>query len=280
MNPAMRSQLVPCLALMGVLTLLSVPVIFYGLGDYGLVNGDEGVYHSISRNMLESGNWWRLEFTGEHRVYDTFMNSPLQYWLRGNVIRVLGDNYWSMRISSAVFAWLSVLALFTLVWWMATPRAAFLAALAQLTTFQFIYQHGARTGELEPFVCFLLIAAALTFLRGIFEGRSFALHVLCIGLLANFKMPLVILPLLADLAFFAVASEHRPHLRRCDRSPGRRCPQLCVDGSPRLAHGGKRISQRRHLSPATQARRQLLSRAQLAGPGRRGQRGVHPGAVL
>ena len=214
MNPAMRSQLVPCLALMGVLTLLSVPVIFYGLGDYGLVNGDEGVYHSISRNMLESGNWWRLEFTGEHRIYDTFMNSPLQYWLRGNVIRVLGDNYWSMRISSAVFAWLSVLALFTLVWWMATPRAAFLAALAQLTTFQFIYQHGARTGELEPFVCFLLIAAALTFLRGIFEGRSFALHVLCIGLLANFKMPLVILPLLADLAFFAVASEHRPHLRR------------------------------------------------------------------
>jgi hypothetical protein len=210
----MRSQLVPCLALMGVLTLLSVPVIFYGLGSYGLVNGDEGVYHAISRNMLESGNWFRLEFTGEHRVYDTFMNSPLQYWLRGNVIRVLGDNYWSMRISSAVFAWLSVLALFTLVWWMATPRAAFLAALAQLTSFQFIYQHGARTGELEPIVCFLLTAAALTFLRGIFESRSFALHILCVGLLANVKTPLVLLPLLADLAFFAVASEHRSHLRR------------------------------------------------------------------
>ena len=39
-----------------VLVLLSIPVIFYGLGSYSLVNGDEGFYHYVSRQMLRSGN--------------------------------------------------------------------------------------------------------------------------------------------------------------------------------------------------------------------------------
>ena len=87
-----------------VLTLLGLPLLFYGLGDYSVVNGDEAFYHSVSRNMVKSGDWTRLEFTGEHRIYDTFMNAPVQYWVRAAVISVFGDSYWTMRGPTAFFA--------------------------------------------------------------------------------------------------------------------------------------------------------------------------------
>ena len=84
------------------LIALSLPVLFYGLGSYSVVNADEGFYHYVARNMVETGNWLRLEFTGEHRIYDTFMNAPIQYWARGLVIAIFGDSLWTMRILSAV----------------------------------------------------------------------------------------------------------------------------------------------------------------------------------
>ena len=61
------------------LIVLSIPIIFWGLGSYSVANNDEAYYHSVARTMVDTGNWLRLEFTGEHRLYDTFMNAPLHY---------------------------------------------------------------------------------------------------------------------------------------------------------------------------------------------------------
>lgn len=202
------------LVLAALLIVLSYPILFRGLGSYSLVNGDEGFYHYVARNMLETGNWYRLEFTGEHRVYDTFLNAPIQYWLRGNLIRFLGDDYFTMRICSAVAALLCVLAVYRLAAWIAGLRAGFLAGLAQLTTFQFVYLHCGRTGELEPMVCLAFTLACYTFLRAVYDNRSFLLHFICIILLGNLKAPLILLPIGADLIYFAVVSEHRKHLLR------------------------------------------------------------------
>ena len=51
------------------LAVLSGALFCFGLGSYSVVNGDEGFYHAVARNMLASGNWFRIEFTGEHRIY-------------------------------------------------------------------------------------------------------------------------------------------------------------------------------------------------------------------
>ncbi len=199
---------------LGILTLLSIPLIFYGLGSYSVVNGDEGIYHLVSRHMLTSGNWFHLDFTGEHRVYDTFMNAPIQYWLRGNVIRVLGDNYWSMRIHAAVFGLLSVLALHQLVRRISTPRAAFFSGLALLTSYQFLYKHSARTGEVETLICFALIMAAWSFISAVFDGKSFLAHFVWVAILGNLKSPLIAIPLIAGVLHLVLVRDSRDSIRR------------------------------------------------------------------
>jgi 4-amino-4-deoxy-L-arabinose transferase-like glycosyltransferase len=180
------------------------------------VNGDEGLYHYVARRMLATGDWLRLEFAGHHLVYDTFMNAPLQYWLRAALIALIGDSYWSMRLLSALAGIAAVLATFRLGQRLAPPqdaeRAGFLAGLAQLTTFQFVYLHSARTGELDAAVAGLFVAIALLFLRALESGRSFAAHHAVLATLFVIKLPLAIVPAAAEIAFLLLHREARGRL--------------------------------------------------------------------
>jgi 4-amino-4-deoxy-L-arabinose transferase-like glycosyltransferase len=199
-----------------LLVLLAVPLILWRLGSYGLVNGDEGLYHAVARRMLASGNWLRLEFAGHHLIYDTFMNAPLQYWLRAALIAAIGDSYWSMRLLSALAGIAAVLATVRLGQRLAPPEhaalAGFLAGLAQLTTFQFVYLHSARTGELDAAVAGVFAAIALLFLRALERGQSFAGHHLALASLFVIKLPLAIVPIAAEVAFLLLRREARGRL--------------------------------------------------------------------
>jgi 4-amino-4-deoxy-L-arabinose transferase-like glycosyltransferase len=196
-----------------LLSALAVPVIFYGLGSYSLVNGDEEIYHVVAEHMVQSGDWIRLQFYDEHRVYDTFMNAPLQYWARAILISLFGSNLWTMRILSALFGWATVLMTCRLARELGGDRpTALLAGLVQLTTFQFVYLHSTRTGELDSIVAFFYSALALLFLRGV-QGRGFALHHVCLALLFNLKSPIVLIPLLAEAACFALLPATRATFR-------------------------------------------------------------------
>ncbi len=201
-----------------MLSLLAVPLILLGLGSYGLVNGDEGAYHGIAAGMVESGNWFRLDLLGEHRIYDTFMNAPLQYWARAVVITLFGSSLWTMRILSALFAVASVLMTYRLVLYIADRRAAVLAGIVQLTTLQFLYLHSARTGELEPVLCFVITLLAWCFVRAVLEGKSWIPHHLCLVLLINLKAPVVLIPLFAEICCFAALVITRPHFWRFARA--------------------------------------------------------------
>jgi 4-amino-4-deoxy-L-arabinose transferase-like glycosyltransferase len=198
-----------------VLVLLSLPIILYRLGSYSLVNGDEHIYHVVSRGMVESGDWLRLRFYDEHRVYDTFMNAPLQYWARGALIAAFGDNMWTARILTALLAIAGLLVTQRLGRHLTgSASAGFLAGLIQLTTLQFVYLHGARTGELEPVLSCLYTLVVLLFLRAIEEGRSFVWHHIVLALMFNVKSPTIMLPLLAEAACFACLPATRTHFRR------------------------------------------------------------------
>ena len=199
--------------LVAVLVLLSLPILFYRLDGYSLVNGDEGFYHYVARHMVETGDWFHLEFTGQHRVYDTFMNAPIHYWARAGLIAAFGDNFWTMRLLSAACGLLTVLMTYRLATHLANRWAGFVAGLLQLATVQFVYLHGARTGEMEAIIAFLYALSAYLFLRSIETGRSFVPHHVCLVLLANMKLPFVIVPLMADLAFILVTRAARRRLR-------------------------------------------------------------------
>ena len=81
--------------------VVSAAFLFVGLGRYGVVNIDEGIYHGIAERMVETGELHRLDFRGERRVYDTFLNAPLHYWARAGLIATLGSNGFTMRAVSA-----------------------------------------------------------------------------------------------------------------------------------------------------------------------------------
>jgi len=196
-----------------VLAALCAPVFFYGLGDYSLVNGDEGIYQAIAEHMVESGNWLRLTFKGEHRVYDTFMNAPLQYWARAILIALFGSSLWTVRLLSAVLGVATVWVTWRLALQWGRPRAAFLSAAVQLSTFQFVYLHGARTGEFDTAVTFLLALVALLFLRALQTGGGFWLHHAVLALMVNVKLPFVLIPLLAEGVFLLFSPAHRLRLR-------------------------------------------------------------------
>jgi len=200
-----------------LLVLLGLPLFFYGLGSYSVVNGDEGYYHSVAARMVETGNWFKLDYFGQHRVYDTFMNAPLQYWARAVLIAVFGDNLWTMRLLSASFGLLTVLAVYRLGEELdarSDRRTALFAALIQLTSFQFVYLHSARTGELDSIVACLITLTALTFLRAVRNRSSFLPHHVCLAVLLTVKLPILAIPILAELLYFATTPSARSEFKR------------------------------------------------------------------
>jgi 4-amino-4-deoxy-L-arabinose transferase-like glycosyltransferase len=200
----------------GVLALLAalcIPILVLGLDRYGVVNSDEAIYHGIAERMVASGDWLRLDFRGEPRFYDSFLNAPLHYWMRAALIDAFGSNAWTLRILSALCGVATVLATAGLAARLAGPRAALIAGIVQLTTFQFVYLHGARTGELDAIVSLLFVTIAWRFVRGIEDGRSFVPHHLLLCALVWTKAPLVLVPLAVELGHFALRPAARPRLR-------------------------------------------------------------------
>lgn len=196
---------------LGVLIGLSIPVLFMGLGDYSVVDADEAFYHDVAWTMFETGDYWKVRTgPGEH-VYDTFANAPLQYWARALVISWIGPGLFGMRILSALAGLLAVLATFGLVLRRAGRGAGFLAGLLLLTNYQFVFLHGARTGELETGVALLLVLIAGLFVRTLERpARGFLLHHVCLALLFGWKAPVAPIPVLAELVCFALLPAARP----------------------------------------------------------------------
>jgi 4-amino-4-deoxy-L-arabinose transferase-like glycosyltransferase len=197
---------------LALLAILCVPVFFWGLGRYGVVNADEAIYHGIAERMAASGDWLHLDFRGEARFYDSFLNAPLHYFARATLIELFGSNAWTMRILSATAGAATVLVTAGLAMRLVGARAGLLAGVALLTSFQFVYLHGARTGELDTLVSLCFVAIAWLFERAL-AGRSFVPHHLVLIALFWTKTPLALVPLAVELGRFAFSRDARPRLR-------------------------------------------------------------------
>lgn len=199
-------------AVCALLCVVSIPIVFFGLGAYSPVHMDELLYHGIAREMLSSGDFAQLRFGDEHRFYDALMNAPIHYWAKGLVIQLFGEGRIGMRALSAAFGLATACLLALCVTRIATRRAGLLAGLLLLTTYQFVFLHGARTGEMETLIAFVFVAQAALFLAAVAGRRSFLAHHLCLVVLAHLKLPLVLLPVGAELLWFALVPSARPAL--------------------------------------------------------------------
>lgn len=82
-------------AILAIAAVLSVFVYFWGLGDYGFIDPDEGRYAEIPREMIETGDYItpRLNYV----LY--FEKPPLHYWLTAGAFLLLGENEFAGRLT-------------------------------------------------------------------------------------------------------------------------------------------------------------------------------------
>src|SRR3972149_917471 len=112
---------------LALVVALSMPLFLVGINSIPFRDPDEGLYATIGKEMVESGDWVTPRFNGLRYLE----KPPLYYWLTAATFALFGFSEWGVRLWSAAGA-------------MAT---ALFAALLGREAF------GARVGTLAGLVC-------------------------------------------------------------------------------------------------------------------------------
>ena len=83
---------------LGILLVVCVPFLFWGIGSISFLDPDEGMYGSIAREMATEGDWITPHFNGIRYLE----KPPLQFWLSALTIAAFGPSEWGVRLWSAL----------------------------------------------------------------------------------------------------------------------------------------------------------------------------------
>lgn len=141
------------------LAIFAAFMFFFRLGSNSFHDADEARYSIVSRNVLIENDWLTPRFNGE--AY--FAKPPLKYWLTALLFRTFGTSEWTARFWSAAAGFGAVLCAALLGKRVYGPAAGLWAGFALATTTQFLYEHCARSGEMDAMVLFFLVSSMLAF---------------------------------------------------------------------------------------------------------------------
>jgi len=143
-----------------VILLLAALNLGVRLNQEIVTDWDEALYAITAWESLQSGDWIGTTFLGELDYYNS--KPPLNIWLIGLAFKTLGPSLLSLRVVSAVSAWITVLML--LVWsrrrFGALPSLA--AGLVLSSSFGFIYVHSGRSGNADALFTLLVLLLVIT----------------------------------------------------------------------------------------------------------------------
>jgi 4-amino-4-deoxy-L-arabinose transferase-like glycosyltransferase len=145
-----------------VASLAIVSLYLWGLGGYGFLDPDEGMYAEIAREMLASGDWVIPRFNGVPYVE----KPPLLYWLTAGTYAMLGSSEFSARL------WKVVPILGTMVVTYGLGRRLFSEGIGMLSSLLLATTLGvflfSRNSQMDPLLVFAItlsvfgiVAAAL-----------------------------------------------------------------------------------------------------------------------
>ena len=82
----------------GSVAVVSLLLLWFGLGSYGLGNNNEGLYATVAEDMLANGHWLMPHLNGV--PYPE--KPPLFYQSLALVFSLFGASEWSARLVSAI----------------------------------------------------------------------------------------------------------------------------------------------------------------------------------
>ncbi len=119
---------------LALLLVLASLAFLPGLSAFGILDPSDGLYTEGAREMVESGN-----YITPHLNYQNFFEKPiLIYWLIAGSFKLFGISPFSARLPVAISGMLAPLAMYVFSRYLLRRRAAFLTAMALLTSGLFL----------------------------------------------------------------------------------------------------------------------------------------------
>lgn len=152
----LKSKVISLVDLCSLFVLSSV-IFFYGLGAYGVMDNNEGLYAQIAREMLLSGDYIIPTLNG-----GTYIEKPpLLYWLIALSFKVFGVHELSARLVPSLAGMLSVWAVYFLGSRVLSKRHGYYGALILCSSIGFMIF--SRMVFFDVLLTFLLTLALLLY---------------------------------------------------------------------------------------------------------------------
>ncbi len=176
--------------------LFLLPLAFfyflYGLGRGSLASWDEGIYATVAKEIVQSGDWLRLTYQGGL----WFDKPPLPIWATAFFYKWLGVDEFSTRLFSSLCGAGAVFTTYFIGTKLFNRWVGFLGASVLLSSTHFF--RFARFGMMDAPLTFFLSLSLLFFWMGreknryfLFSGVALGLAFLCKGFAAFFVLPVV-----------------------------------------------------------------------------------------
>lgn len=168
-----------------VLLLLFSPLFFYKFAQSSLVSWDEAWYAAISRNILETKDFFNLYWNGL-----PFSDKPPGgFWIEALSFKIFGISEFGARLPSAVAGFLSVLLIYLLATKLFNKLTGILSAIALVSSTWFLYR--SRVGDLDTLLVFFYLLTVYLAVLTVKERKY----------LIPFSLSLAFLPMIKGIIF-------------------------------------------------------------------------------
>lgn len=178
-----------------LLLILLSPLFFYKLGQSSLISWDEAWYGEIARNILRTGDLFRLSWNGDPYTD----HPPFGFWLIAISFKIFGISEFWARFPSAISGLISVLITYLIGKELFNKWVGIASAVALPSAFWFLYR--ARSGNLDIFLTLMFLLAFYFALKSLKKSVFFIPFFVSLTFLVLTKtlVPLTILPMLLIL---------------------------------------------------------------------------------
>jgi 4-amino-4-deoxy-L-arabinose transferase-like glycosyltransferase len=195
----------------GILASFSAFAFFWNL-NVPFYEGTEGFYADITREMVQSGQYWHLTYQGQPYAF----KPPLFFWLIAWSISVFGENEFAHRVPGSLFCVATMILTYRFGRMLFSKTAGFWAALAISTTYSFLW-YGRRV-LIDSAVTFFITLALFALIKAYaFHGKKtwYVLGFIAMALGAMTKgFHAFLLPIIVMGAFLAVQKDVAPFKER------------------------------------------------------------------